>query len=201
MNRQGKIVSQLTDRELLFNLYLTQAILFVIAMIGSYFVFSSLADLLSLFQANMSDIFLIGGSVALIVIIIDFILYKYVPKHLIDDGGVNQRVFSRRSVWHIILLCVVIAFVEELLFRGVIQTAIGLVYASFIFAVIHVRYLKSIVLFTVVVLVSFILGWLFFITNNLLVPMFAHFIIDCVLGIAIMVKYRKKLDTCDSIKR
>lgn len=199
MNRQNEIIAQLTDRQLIYNLYLTQGILFVIAMIGSYFVFPSWSDLLLLFQVDIVEIFFWGGTVAIVVVIIDFILYKYVPKHLIDDGGINERIFAPRKVWQIVLLCAMIAFVEELLFRGVLQTVFGYIFVSIIFAIIHVRYLRSIVLFAVVVTISFILGWLFLLTNNILVPMFAHFLIDCILGIAIMIKYRKQLETFDDI--
>lgn len=192
MNRQNEIISQMTDKQLLLNLYFTQGILLILAIIGSYFVFPSWSEFLILFEMNAVEIFIYGGSIAISIVMIDLFLYRIVPKRFIDDGGINERIFSRRKVWEIFILCAVIAFVEELLFRGVIQTAFGYFIASTFFAVIHVRYLKKMVLFIAVVAVSFVLGWLFLFTNNILATMYAHFLIDFLLGLFIMAKYRKQ---------
>lgn len=82
-----------------------------------------------------------------------------------------------------------IAFSEELLFRGVIQTHFGLLMASAIFAALHVRYLSKWFLFTMVVLLSFFLGYLYDVTGNLWVTIFAHFLIDFVLAVHIRLDY------------
>ncbi|MEK1830639.1 CPBP family intramembrane glutamic endopeptidase [Priestia megaterium] len=68
---------------------------------------------------------------------------KCVPEHLYDDGGINERLFANRSVPHLILICIIVACSEEILFRGVIQVQFGLFWASIVFALVHIRYLKK----------------------------------------------------------
>ncbi len=55
-----------------------------------------------------------------------FLLIRYVPEQWYDDGGINEKLFRSRSVPHIFIMTAIIAFCEELLFRGVIQTHVGL---------------------------------------------------------------------------
>ena len=191
MNRQAKLVAQMTDKELLLNLYVTQIILRLHSFIIGLFVFDSWSTFLQLFQWNPFEIFIIGGTVALAVIIFDILLFKLVPKHLIDDGGINERVFANRSTFQIFVIAIVVSFAEEIFFRGVLQTQIGYIPASLLFALIHFRYLSKFILFIVTVMLSFLLGWLFFKTGNLLVPIFVHFTIDFVLGV-LLREYLKK---------
>ncbi|OLO42612.1 CAAX protease family protein [Alkalihalophilus pseudofirmus] len=193
MNRQAKIIQEMSDREILLNLYITQAIMLIIAIILGFFWIDDLTVFYSLFKWDPVHIFLIGGGVAVIVITIDLLFEKYLPKSWVDDGGINERVFAKRSVFHVFFIAAIVAICEEILFRGILQTQIGLVLASLIFALIHFRYLSKILLFTMAVVLSFILGLLFEWTNNLLVPIFAHFLIDFVLGLFIMYKARKKV--------
>lgn len=188
MNRQAKLVKEMTDKELLLNLYLSQAIFFFIAIVISFFHFENLDEIRSLFQFNVREILIVGGGVGVIVVLLDVIVYKIFPKDMLDDGGINERIFAKRSIFHIFIIALVVSFCEEILFRGVLQNMIGYVLANTIFAIIHFRYLSKPVLFFMVVGVSFLLGYLFLRTNNLFVPIFAHFIIDFILGVLIMIK-------------
>ncbi len=189
--KQSELVKKMTDKEILLNLYITQLIMVVLAIILSLFLFDSLQDVLSLFKWQPYYIFVIGGGCAIVIILLELLLEKVFPKSWLDDGGINERVFSNRSVLHIFILAAVIAFSEELLFRGVLQTHFGLVPASILFAIIHFRYLSKIVLFTVVVSLSFFLGLLYHWTGNLLVPIFVHFTIDFVLGCILRFRNQK----------
>ncbi|WP_017728086.1 CPBP family intramembrane glutamic endopeptidase [Halalkalibacterium ligniniphilum] len=188
MTRQQRLIEQMTDKEILLNLYLSQAIMFVIAVVLGFFLFERWVDFWAYFHWDVQQIFLFGGGAALFVLLIDFILYRTLPKAWMDDGGINERVFRNRSVPHIFFLAFVVAVAEETLFRGVLQTQFGLFAASAIFALIHFRYLQKPVLFLSVLLISFLLGWLFLVTGNLLVTIFAHFLIDCILGLVIRQK-------------
>ena len=47
----------------------------------------------------------------------------------------------------ILVITFIIGFAEEFLFRGVVQTHFGIVIASFVFAVLHIRYIKKPFLF------------------------------------------------------
>ncbi|HEX6923293.1 MAG TPA: CPBP family intramembrane glutamic endopeptidase [Bacillales bacterium] len=191
---QAEMVRSLPDRDLILNLYFTQALLGISAFATGWLLFGEWAPFIQLFRWQPVSIFLYGGGMAAFVITLDFCLMKWLPGEYYDDGGINERIFSILSVPHIFFAALVIAFVEEILFRGVLQANLGIIAASLIFAVLHVRYLRKIVLFTVTVVLSFLLGLLFWYTGNLLVTVFAHFAIDFVLGVSIRLK-RKYPDT------
>lgn len=192
MNQQAKLVEQMPDKILLLNLYLTQGMFLLIAAILSFIYIDDWAQFKQLFVADWQEIFLLGGGVALIVILLDLMIYKILPKKMIDDGGINERIFANRNIVHILLIASIVAICEEILFRGILQNVFGYLMANLLFAVIHVRYLSKPVLFIVTVGISFVLGYLFLITNHILVPIFAHFLIDFVLGTMIMVTKKKK---------
>lgn len=183
------LIKELSDRELLFHLYLTQVILLVISVILSMILFDSFRDFLDLFNWNDKNIVIIGGAAGLAVVILDLILMKWLPPSYYDDGGLNERIFKGRSVFHIAIIAAIVAIFEEILFRGVIQTHVGLIASSIIFAVVHYRYLFNLFLFINVIVLSFFIGFIFLITENIIVTIFMHFIIDFLLGI--IIKYRK----------
>jgi membrane protease YdiL (CAAX protease family) len=191
MKKQSEVAAELSDRELILNVYLTQGIMGGLALILGLIFFDDWNEFTGLFRLEIPFIMLVGGVVALVVVLIDVILEKILPKSWTDDGGINERVFRNITIPTIIILCFVIALAEELLFRAVLQTAFGLVIASSLFAVIHIRYLYKPVLFINVTLVSFLLGALFYWTGNVLVTIFTHFLIDVTLGILIRIKYQK----------
>ncbi len=189
-DKYNGLIKELSDKELLFHLYLTQVILLVISGILSMILFDSFRDFLDLFHWNDKNILIIGGSAGLAVVVLDVILMKCLPPSFYDDGGLNERIFSGKSVIHIGLIAAIVAFCEELLFRGVIQTHVGLVISSIIFAIVHYRYLFNLFLFVNVIVLSFFIGYIFLVTENIVVTIFMHFIIDFLLGI--IIKYRMK---------
>ena len=82
----------------------------------------------------------------------------------------------------LLVITFVIGFAEEFLFRGVVQTHFGIVIASFVFAVLHIRYIKT-VLFCFVCFISFVFGYVFEWTGNLFITIFAHFLVDFIMGL------------------
>lgn len=183
MNKQAEIIKQLSKRELLLNLYLSQFIFITIAIVLSIFLFDDLVEFLTLFKWDLGQIIIFGVLPGLIIVLIDLILIKHLPEKHYDDGGINQKIFTSLSIPQIFILSLVVSFSEELLFRGVIQTSFGFIIASVLFALVHFRYLNKVVLLISVLLLSFIIGYLYLQTNNLLVPIAAHFTIDFLLGI------------------
>src|SRR5699024_9531099 len=123
-----------------------------------------------------------------IVVCIDAVLMYFLPGRYYDDGGINRRIFANRSIFGIFKLVLMIAVAEELLFRGVLQTTVGYILASTIFALIHIRYLTKPVLLASVFLVSFYLGYMYELTGNLLTTITAHFIIDFLSGLLIRLQ-------------
>ncbi|MEH7245667.1 type II CAAX endopeptidase family protein [Neobacillus niacini] len=190
-NKYHEIIKALTDKELLVHLYLTQIILLVITFILGVLLF----DHFSFIQGiDFSDhrIWLIGVPAGVTVVIVDILLMKKLPASFYDDGGLNDRIFKNRSVIHIAWIAAFVALSEELLFRGVIQTKVGLILASLIFAVIHYRYLFNWFLFSNIVILSFFIGFIYDWTNNLAVTMIMHFTIDFLLGL--YIKYKHSID-------
>lgn len=190
--KQEDIVKELTDKEILFHLYLTQLLLLVISLIIGFFLFENMSSFLSIWKVKQYEILIFGGGTAIIVIIFDIMMMKLLPKSMYDDGGINDRIFQKRSIPHIFLLCLIISVTEEILFRGILQTHFGLYIASIVFALLHVRYLKKWVLLVSVILISFLLGIVYEITNNLWVTIFAHFFIDFVSATKIRIDYLSK---------
>lgn len=184
-NSYTDMIKEISTKQLLFHLYLTQIILLTISSILGIILFDSLSEFLNLFKWNDYRIWVIGGVAGLAVVMLDLILMRLLPSSYYDDGGLNERIFRNRNIVHIAFIAAVVAFCEELLFRGIIQTHAGLVVSSIIFAIVHYRYLFNWFLFLNIIILSFFIGYLFLLTGNLLVTIFMHFIIDFLLGILI----------------
>ncbi|WP_313798454.1 CPBP family intramembrane glutamic endopeptidase [Cytobacillus sp.] len=184
-NSYTDMIKEISTKQLLFHLYLTQIILLTISIILGIILFDSFSEFLNLFKWNDYRILVIGGVAGLAVVILDLVLMKILPSSYYDDGGLNERIFRNRNIFHIAFIAAVVAFCEEVLFRGMIQTHAGLVVSSIIFAIVHYRYLFNWFLFLNIIILSFFIGYLFLLTGNLLVTIFMHFIIDFLLGILI----------------
>jgi hypothetical protein len=189
-DRYQQTVAGLTEKELLFHLFATQILLLTISAVLGMILFDSLNEFNDIFIWNDIYIFTVGVGAGFAVVAIDLLLMKYLPPSYYDDGGLNVRVFRNKKVWQIALIAAVVAVSEEILFRGVIQTHAGLFVTSVIFALVHYRYLFNWFLFTNIILLSFFIGYIFLQTNNLLVTIMMHFLIDFLLGLSI--KFRAK---------
>ncbi|MED4532226.1 CPBP family intramembrane glutamic endopeptidase [Metabacillus fastidiosus] len=192
LKKQNELIKQLSDKQIVQQLYFTQMLLLFISFILSFFLFDSYADFMDLWKISDYQFIFCGAVVAFIVILLDFIVTKFAPKKLYDDGGINEKLFAKRSVPHIFFLTAFIAFTEEFLFRGVLQTSFGLWTASIIFAIMHFRYVTKWLLFTVVLLTSFLLGIVYEWTDNLYTTIIAHFIIDLLFAIQIRLRFLRK---------
>lgn len=179
---------QLTDRLLLINLYLTQGITLIIGLVWILFQKRNPIHLLK-FPDNLH--FLAWGiGLAVIMLIVDFVLTYIVPDEAMDDGGINDRLFRNRPVWHIALIAILVAVCEELLFRGAIQYAIGPYWTSILFAVIHVRYLRHWIPTGWVFASSYGLGMIYVWSGTLWAPILCHFVIDLLSGL--VIRYRRE---------
>jgi membrane protease YdiL (CAAX protease family) len=117
-----------------------------------------------------------------VVLGIDLLISRWVPKEVTDDGGINQMLFGNRPVWQIAALSLVVAVCEEVLFRGAIQYAWGPYWTSILFAAIHIRYLQHWLMTGMVFGISYGLGWIYEQTGSLWTPIAAHFVIDFAMG-------------------
>ncbi|MDE3839435.1 CPBP family intramembrane metalloprotease [Bacillus methanolicus] len=190
-NKYKELISVLDSKELLFHLYATQILLLTISVILGMILFDSFSAFFELFHFTDFKILLVGGTAGLMIVFIDLLLIKLLPSSYYDDGGLNERIFAGKSIPHIAWLAACIAISEELLFRGMIQTHFGLIVSSVIFALVHYRYLFNWFLFLNITLLSFFIGFIYEWTDNLLVTIFMHFLIDFLLGVWIMVKKKQ----------
>jgi uncharacterized protein len=181
-------MDELNDRLLLINVYLTQAITLLIALVIIFFQNHTFLEVIALPQTH--SVWLWGAGLAAVVLAVDVLISRFVPEEVTDDGGLNRMLFRNRPLWHIMVLSFIIAVCEELLFRGAIQHAWGPYWTSIVFAAIHVRYLKHWILTGIVFASSYGLGWIYIQSGSLWAPILAHFIIDAVMGC--VIRYRKE---------
>ncbi|SDL65437.1 CPBP family intramembrane glutamic endopeptidase [Sediminibacillus halophilus] len=180
---QVEAVKQLTSSQLKTQLYLSQLLFLLLACGLSLWLFPSIHYWLALVSWNEGDFLFYGIIPGLIIVMIDVMLMKWLPEQAFDDGGLNKKIFTNSSIAEILLIALIVAVSEEALFRGVLQTELGYLTASIIFALVHVRYLTKPYLLLSIVLISFYFGWLYELTGNLLVTIAAHFVVDFILGI------------------
>lgn len=183
--KQSEIIKMMSDEELKKQLLLSQFLFLFIGFILSIFLFNKLTDWFIYINWDINEIVYYGVIPGLIIVFIDILLMIVLPKRYYDDGGINERIFKNQSIAYIFILSLVVAISEEVLFRGVIQTTFGYVFASVLFALVHFRYLKKPVLLVSVLFVSFYIGYMFEITGNLLVTIIAHFTVDFLSGLLI----------------
>ncbi|OMF73083.1 CPBP family intramembrane glutamic endopeptidase [Paenibacillus glucanolyticus] len=179
---------QLNDRLLLINLYLTQALTLIVGLIWILFQ-----------KRNPFELFVIpkevefvywGLGLAAAMLIVDFVLSRFVSEDSMDDGGINEMLFRNRPVWHIFVIALIVSVCEELLFRGAVQHAFGPYWTSILFALIHVRYLKHWLPTGWVFLSSYGLGYVYIHTGTLWAPILCHFLIDFISGM--LIRFRRK---------
>ncbi|WP_442601136.1 CPBP family intramembrane glutamic endopeptidase [Paenibacillus sp. KN14-4R] len=181
-------LSDLDDRLLLINLYVTQ---FIVLLIGVILLLFSKPNWQAMFSFQMGwKIGLWGVGFAAAVLVFDFTVSRFAPKDLLDDGGMNKRLFGKRPLWHIAVISLIVAICEEILFRGAIGGMIGPYWTSIIFAFIHVRYLQHWLMTGMVFCISYGLGWMYETTGTLWTPILAHFLVDFIMGC--IIRYSKE---------
>lgn len=178
----------LTDKLLLVNLYITQGLTLFIGLIWILLQKRNPFDILN-FPADYKFIYW-GLGLAAIMLVVDFILTHIVPEESMDDGGINELLFGKRPLWHIIVIAAIVSVCEELLFRGAIQYAFGPYWTSIIFAVIHVRYLRHWIPTGWVFLSSYGLGYIYIHSGTIWAPILCHFFIDLFSGL--VIRYRRE---------
>ncbi|PRO66784.1 CPBP family intramembrane glutamic endopeptidase [Alkalicoccus urumqiensis] len=173
--------SDLNDRELQLNVVVTQVLFLTVAAVGAWLFFGDAFHPFS--QWNFSRAALFTGAVlAAAVLVFELILWFIVPRRWFDDGGINIRVFRNMPWPALAAVCFLVAFAEEVLFRGVLQEQFGLLAASLLFALMHFRYASKPFLLFVVVLISVSIGVVYEWSGSLAAVVTAHFIIDLVLA-------------------
>ncbi|TYA13281.1 CPBP family intramembrane metalloprotease [Paenibacillus faecis] len=180
--------AQIDDRLLLINLYFTQGLALFIGLIILFFQKRNPLSILNF--PNDPNFLYWGAGLAAAMFLIDLALSKLIMEEAMDDGGINNKLFRTRPVWHIVLIALVVAVCEELLFRGAIQHGIGPYWTSVLFAAIHIRYLRHWLPTGWVFASSYGLGYIYVQTGTLWAPIVCHFLIDLISGL--VIKYRRE---------
>lgn len=181
-------VDEIDDRMLLINLYATQGLTLIIGIVWLLFQRQNIIHLLAL--PSTLNVLWWGLGLAAAVVAVDLLISRWVPDEVSDDGGVNDRIFRMRPVWHIALISFIVAICEELLFRGAVQHAFGPYWTSIIFAAIHVRYLRHWIPTGLVFSISYGLGWVYIQSGSIWAPILAHFAIDLIMGL--IIRFRRE---------
>jgi membrane protease YdiL (CAAX protease family) len=180
-------IHEISDRTLLINLYFTQVLTVVLGVIILFFQKTNIIHQLQ--ASNPITILLWGIGYAGVFLGVDLILSRFVPEEVSDDGGINEKLFGNRPLWHILVISTIVAICEEVLFRGAIQHSFGPYWTSILFAAIHIRYLQHWIMTALVFGVSYGLGWIYIQTGSLWTPILAHLVIDFVMGC--IIRFRK----------
>ncbi|WP_020062471.1 CPBP family intramembrane glutamic endopeptidase [Bacillus sp. 123MFChir2] len=121
------------------------------------------------------------------------ILTLYIPSKYIDDTNKSYQNYSLLSIFAFMFLG---ALFEELLFRGIIQNLlfifienqwIVIITTTLLFLGFHIQYFKKPIMLINISVPSLTFGWIYFETNNILVPFVVHFLMN--LGITLLFKY------------
>ncbi|KEK23746.1 CPBP family intramembrane glutamic endopeptidase [Bacillus gaemokensis] len=183
MDIQRRSIEGMSPKEIRLNLYITQLIIIGVGCLLAYILFPNKDEFYNLWKWEPISILVIGSGIACSIVLLDYLAMQVLPESWFDDGGINDRMFRGISVMHLLVITFAIGFAEELLFRGVLQTHFGLVIASVIFAVLHIRYIMKPFLFCFVCMISFVFGYVFQWTGNLFITIFAHFLVDFIMGL------------------
>jgi membrane protease YdiL (CAAX protease family) len=180
-------ISSISTRTLLLNVYFTQMITLIIALL-LYWIQNR--NPLREFDFPIPfNAWIWGCGFVIVVMVIDVMITRWVPEDVTDDGGINDKIFQSLPLIHIAILSFVVAVCEELLFRGTLQYWIGAYWTSIVFALLHFRYLKHWLMTGLVFSISYGLGWIMIHTGTLWTPIIAHFLLDFIMGI--IIRFRR----------
>ncbi|MDM5248550.1 CPBP family intramembrane glutamic endopeptidase [Lysinibacillus sp. G4S2] len=121
------------------------------------------------------------------------ILTLFIPSKYIDE---TNNSYQDYSVLGIVAFMFIGALFEEILFRGIIQNLLlvfiesqwtAIIITTLLFLGIHTQYFKKPIMLINITVPSLIFGWIYFETNNILVPFLVHFLLN--LGMTLLFKY------------
>ncbi|MBC2309827.1 CPBP family intramembrane glutamic endopeptidase [Listeria booriae] len=128
---------------------------------------------------------------ALVWAAINIALDRVLPERFTDDGSLNKLIFKDRKLLDILLLCVLIGFTEEFIFRGVIQFYFGFWASVILFVLVHFRYLNKVYLLFNVTITSIIIAGLFQFSNqNLISVIMFHILFNFIGALDMRMRYQ-----------
>lgn len=138
--------------------------------------------------------FVISMIASVMLLLFGIILTLKQPSNYIDD---TNKTYEDDSLPAIFIFMFIAALFEEVLFRGIIQNLIllftnqqwiAILLTALLFITFHVRYFKKPMMLLNIFIPSVVFGWVYVKTDNILVPVFVHFIMN--FGMTILFKYK-----------
>ncbi|MGE7948468.1 CPBP family intramembrane glutamic endopeptidase [Lysinibacillus sp. NPDC093688] len=121
------------------------------------------------------------------------ILTMYIPSNYMDETNKSYQNYSLLAISSFMFIA---ALFEEMLFRGIIQNLLlvfienkwtAIIITTLLFLGFHIQYFKKPIMLLNIAIPSLIFGWIYFETNNILVPFLAHFLMN--IGMTLLFKY------------
>lgn len=121
------------------------------------------------------------------------ILTLFIPSKYMDETNKSYQDYSLLSI---IAFMFIGALFEEVLFRGIIQNLLlvfleqpwtAIIITTLLFLGMHTQYFKKPIMLVNITVPSLIFGWIYFETNNILVPFLVHFLMNA--GMTLLFKY------------
>lgn len=134
----------------------------------------------------------LGGSLGLILF--GIILSLIIPEKQIDEANKN---YKDNSIGALILFMSFAGLFEELLFRGILQNLLlllleeswqAVLVTSVLFCGIHISYFKKPIMLLNIFIPSIVFGWLYVATNNLIIPVTVHIMMNLVMTLLFKFK-------------
>ncbi|OMF89509.1 CPBP family intramembrane glutamic endopeptidase [Paenibacillus sp. FSL R7-0337] len=151
----------------------------------------NLKDLLSFENPRQLAMYVVLPPISLLLF--GIILTLITPASYIDE---TNKSYQNYSLTAILAFTFAGALFEELLFRGIIQNVltlylpnlrVAIVLTTVLFVGMHVQYYTKPLMLLNITIPSLVFGWVYVQTDNLLVPILVHFLMN--LGITLLFKY------------
>lgn len=170
-------MNEISKKVLLLNIILSQGIITAIGILLIFTVFDDIA-LVELFTVKWdifdTIVFFIGSSV---LILLQLLFHKFLTHEKLFDE-INIILLERFSLSELFLIFLGGSIAEEFLFRGIIQSELGILAASIIFTATHIRYYKKFYILVEVFLMGVLLGLIYTLTSELWVPILCHLTVN-----------------------
>ena len=170
----------LTRNQILMIMGLTAVILLIVAKVWQYLGSVTLLPLLFTQKAVFQSLILAAG-----IILASSLAYRLWPAYRRSADSYLELVI-KPLVWvDLIWLGLLPGLSEELLFRGVILSALGLnliaaIASSLLFGILHFSGKEQWPYVVWATIVGFVLAWSVILTGNLLIPIIAHVVINLI---------------------
>lgn len=94
MNIQRHNIEDMSPKEIRLNLYITQLIIIGIGCLLAYILFQDIQAVYSLWKWEPVSILIIGGLLAIGIVLLDYVAMRVFPESWFDDGVLTIKCFK-----------------------------------------------------------------------------------------------------------